>query len=382
MKRRHLVLFLLGAGLLPVFLIFQTPANANESHPDCNPTFINPGLPQSNVGANFDTGEWETCFEIQKIKFAVPKITLTDKNVLTQVDISGVAYFDETNSCLKRNKDERLCRIDRIAIGLAKYDAPYLKGQVLAGNAKECADAKFNYLPSNANNYLKIGNPKVIDTFLPTSNVGRFILSFPLLIPTNCLSGEYRVNVSWSGWGFLYHNALIGVDGNKFTIISVQKSQSPSPTSQTKVEGTSCSKPGQTKTINGTTYACLITGKSSKWLFLGQPTTKQAPSSKSEADKLVASGCRAFPSAIVRLQNASGSTYNSALIAAQEAAISIAQASRLEGKYGVLNNAQYIIVQYAQAVGWGGRGYSGDINTVRTALATFNASCNSNLTLK
>jgi len=160
---------------------------------------------------------------------------------------------------------------------------------------------------------------------------------------------------------------------------------------QVSLEGQSCTKPGQTKVEKQIKYACLIVGKKYRWTSLSGPGSTEpnkgatpspsATSSTSEADKLVAAGCKAFPNAIIRLQNSSGGTYNSALIAAQEAASNINQASRLDGKYGILNNAQFIIIQYAQAVGWGGRGYTGDINTVRTALANFNSSCGSSLKL-
>ena len=105
-------------------------------------------------------------------------------------------------------------------------------------------------------------------------------------------------------------------------------------------------------------------------------------SDSDSADKYASTGCKTFPSAIVRLQNASGAGYGQALIAAQEASFNMSWAGRLDSKYQVLSNAQFIIVQYAQAVGWGGRGYSGDVNVVRTALATFNSGCNSNLSLK
>jgi len=168
----------------------------------------------------------------------------------------------------------------------------------------------------------------------------------------------------------------------------------PTPTqkSQTSIAGQTCSTPGQTKSIGKVKFACLIVGKKYQWTSLNGPSSTEVgkstvPSPKatvstSEADKLVAAGCKAFPNAIIRLQNSSGSTYNSALIAAQEAAISIPLAARLDGKYGTLSNAQFIIIQYAQAVGWGGKGYLGDINTVRTALANFNSSCGSSLKLK
>ena len=166
----------------------------------------------------------------------------------------------------------------------------------------------------------------------------------------------------------------------------------PSKKSQASIAGQTCAKPGQTRTIDKARFACLIVGKKYQWTALNpESSTKSAepsaPSSSTSsnstaADRLVLAGCKAFPSAIIRFQNSSGSTYNSALKAAQEASISITQAARLDGRYGVLSNAQFIIVQYAQAVGWGGRGYPGDINTVRTAVATFNSSCGSNLKLK
>ncbi len=161
---------------------------------------------------------------------------------------------------------------------------------------------------------------------------------------------------------------------------------------QSSIEGQSCDRPGETKSVGASKFACLIVGKKYLWTVLNQEnpsgsTRSNEPSEKptttpSEADKLALAGCKAFPSAIVRLQNSSGSSYNPAFLAAQDAASKIALAARLDGKYGVLSNAQSIIIQYAQAVGWGGKGYLGDINTVRTAVATFNASCGSNLKLR
>jgi hypothetical protein len=174
------------------------------------------------------------------------------------------------------------------------------------------------------------------------------------------------------------------------TTIASSKNSSPSPQSKSSIEGTICSQPGLTKTSINIKFACLLVDKKYIWVSLNQRTTANPSSASkpspdktiSEADSLASKGCKAFPSAIVRLQNSSGSSYNSAFVSAQEASFSISQAARLDPKYGVLSNAQYIIIQYAQAVGWGGRGYAGDINTVRTAVATFNSGCNSNLVLR
>ena len=112
-----------------------------------------------------------------------------------------------------------------------------------------------------------------------------------------------------------------------------------------------------------------------------QSGSKQTTSSQSEAEKLKNRGCSAFPSAIIRLQNTTGSTYNKAVVSAQEASFHIIDAAQLDKKYDGLRNAQRIIAQYVQDVGWGGKGYFGDINTVRTAIATFNMACNSNLSI-
>ena len=166
---------------------------------------------------------------------------------------------------------------------------------------------------------------------------------------------------------------------------------SPTTTqSKSSIEGLTCKQPGVTKTSNSVKFACLLTNKKYVWVSLNQispNTSKSTPKptpakTVSQADSFASTGCKGFPAAIVRLQNSSGSAYNSALISAQDAAFNIIQAARLDSKYGILSNAQYIIIQYAQAVGWGGRGYSGDVNTVRTAVATFNSGCNSNLVLR
>jgi hypothetical protein len=181
-----------------------------------------------------------------------------------------------------------------------------------------------------------------------------------------------------------------------FPVQATPTPEAVSPTTarsaQSSIEGQSCKRPGETKSVGASKFACLIVGKKYLWTALNQknpsgstrssePSKKPTPTT-SEADNLAMAGCKAFPSAIVRLQNSSGSGYNPAFLAAQEAASKIAIAARLDGKYGVLSNAQSIIIQYAQAVGWGGKGYSGDINTVRTAVATLNASCGSNLKLR
>ncbi len=174
------------------------------------------------------------------------------------------------------------------------------------------------------------------------------------------------------------------------TTLASSKSTSPAPQPKSSIAGTTCSQPGLTKTSGNIKFACLLVNKKYIWVSLNNSSTansssesKPSPSKTiSEADSLASKGCKAFPSAIVRLQNTSGSSYNSAFVSAQEASFSISQAARLDAKYGVLSNAQYIIIQYAQAVGWGGRGYTGDINTVRTAVATFNSGCNSNLVLR
>jgi hypothetical protein len=174
------------------------------------------------------------------------------------------------------------------------------------------------------------------------------------------------------------------------TPIPSSKTSPSSTQSKSSIEGVTCTQPGITKTSNNVKFACLLTNKKYVWVSLNQssPTTsssstKPSPAKTiSQADSFASTGCKAFPAAIVRLQNSSGSAYNSAFISAQDAAFNIIQAARLDSKYGILSNAQYIVIQYAQAVGWGGRGYSGDINTVRTAVATFNSGCNSNLVLR
>lgn len=172
--------------------------------------------------------------------------------------------------------------------------------------------------------------------------------------------------------------------------IPSSKTSSSSTQSKSSIEGKTCTQPGITKTSNNVKYACLKTNKKFVWVSLNQssPTNSSASSkpspakTTSQADSFASAGCKTFPAAIVRLQNSSGSAYNSAFVSAQEAAFNIIQAAKLDSKYGILSNAQYIIIQYAQAVGWGGRGYTGDINTVRTAVATLNSECNSNLVLR
>ena len=204
--------------------------------------------------------------------------------------------------------------------------------------------------------------------------LNKFLLAFPALVQETKIS-------SWN------------TETNR-NLYPVQKTPAPTASvstatkkSQSSIVGQTCSQPGQTKTVGNIKFACLVSGKKYQWTAINGPTKNTSPSpnatkSISEADKLVAAGCKAFPNAIIRLQNSSGSTYNSALVAAQNAAFNITQASRLDGKYGILNNAQFIIIQYVQSVGWGGRGYTGDDNTVRTALANFNSSCGSSLKLK
>ena len=152
----------------------------------------------------------------------------------------------------------------------------------------------------------------------------------------------------------------------------------PTPTSKkTTAEKTiTCQINGKPYKIIGIDPKCPPSGTTSKG---STPTPKPSASTISEADKFMKQGCSSFPSAIVRLQNASGSTYNKAVVSAQEASFYIIDAAQLDSKYEGLRNAQRIIAQYVQDVGWGGRGYFGDINTVRTALATFNMACNSNL---
>lgn len=105
------------------------------------------------------------------------------------------------------------------------------------------------------------------------------------------------------------------------------------------------------------------------------------PQAVSEADKYAQIGCGVFPSAVLRLQNASPRNYGDALVALQEADFNFVLAAGKDKKYLSLNNAARIIIQYAQSQGFGGKGYIGDINTVRTALATLNTSCNSDLSI-
>jgi len=223
----------------------------------------------------------------------------------------------------------------------------------------------------------------------PAKALNRFLLVFPALVQeTKISSWNTETNRN------LYPLQKTPTPTPSVSTARVLKTPTPTPSvstatkkSQSSIVGQTCSQPGQTKTVGNVKFACLVAGKKYQWTPINEPSKKASPSFKatpgtSESDKLVAAGCKAFPNAIIRLQNSSGSTYNSALIAAQEAAFNITQASRLDGKYGILNNAQFIIIQYVQSVGWGGRGYTGDDNTVRTALANFNSSCGSSLKLK
>jgi hypothetical protein len=313
-------------------------------------------------------------------------VTLTGKPVLIQVDISGVLYFDDLEYCFKiypsnRETGEKVCRLNTTGLSLVNVLSPNWERRVGARNSPECLNAKYNFIPSNAASYIRIGKPQKIDPTIPTTNTGKFTLSFPLLIPPDCLSGNYHISYSYQTRTVLIHLPLAGVMGNKLTIVSSYKNKSPEATSQNVVVGTVCSKPGATKTVKGKQYACILKGKKLEWIFVSGGSNSQGDANPtvSDADKLKSQGCRAFPPAIVQLQNASGSTYNKAFVSAQEATFYINDAARLESKYQGLDNAQRIIVQYVQDVGWLGKGYFGDINTVRTALATFNMACNSNL---
>jgi len=153
--------------------------------------------------------------------------------------------------------------------------------------------------------------------------------------------------------------------------------------------GKSCTSAGKIEISGGASYVCAIVSKKKIWVQAGNTPIKtgitpnsNTATSNSEADNLARDGCRNFPMAIVRLQNSSGQSFNPAFLAAQEAGFNISQAGRLDSKYLLLSNAQRIIIEYAQAVGWGGRGYLGDINVVKSALATFNSMCNTSLSLK
>lgn len=155
--------------------------------------------------------------------------------------------------------------------------------------------------------------------------------------------------------------------------------------------GASCKTAGQISNAANGNFVCAVKGKSKVWVFLDggtnpvktstQSTTKSSLPAPSKADQLKQTGCNSFPNAISTLQHASGGNYNSALINAQNVAGNIKQASLLDSKYALLDSAQYTIIQYAQATGWGGVGYNGDVNSVRAAIATFNAGCKTNLTL-
>jgi hypothetical protein len=155
------------------------------------------------------------------------------------------------------------------------------------------------------------------------------------------------------------------------------------PFHQASSASTSCTKAGQLKKVAGSSYACVLKGKKLQWILVSGGSTNQNNSKPtiSEADKLKDRGCNSLPGALVRLQNTTGALYNKAIVAVQEASFYIDNAARLDIKYEGLRNAQMIIGRYVQAVSWAGNGYSGDLNTVRTALATFNMGCNTNLTI-
>lgn len=154
------------------------------------------------------------------------------------------------------------------------------------------------------------------------------------------------------------------------------------------VPGTKCPKVKATSVSGGKIFTCIKLGSKLYWdngvkYKLDKSGSTPAPKQTvSEADRLVQVGCRAFPSAIIKLQNTTGATYNKVLMDADSASESIWYAGKIDNKYAPLSNAQRIIIQYVEAVGWTGNGYSGDVNTVKTAVATFNAACNSNLYLR
>ena len=171
---------------------------------------------------------------------------------------------------------------------------------------------------------------------------------------------------------------------------SKSNTESPSPKQSKMPESISagqvCPSAGLVKKSGGSSFVCAVVSKKKIWVKTSSSkettgnSSNESPAPKiSRADLAAQAGCSTFPDAIVQFEKAVGQQYGPALIAVQKAAANIQLAKSLDGKYAPLDNAQYRIIQYAQAVGWSGRGYFGDANTVRTAIATFNATCGSSI---
>lgn len=162
---------------------------------------------------------------------------------------------------------------------------------------------------------------------------------------------------------------------------------SPKP-SNLDLSGQACSTAGQIKSTTSGNFVCALKGKVKTWISISgtkatpKATATTVPSSapkQSQADSLVVQGCASFPAAIVALGRQKGP--GPELMNAQNAAYFIQQAAALDSKYQTLKTAQNVIIQYAQATNWTGKGYLGDINTVRFAIDTFNSACGSNIHL-
>lgn len=389
---------------LSIFVVFQilgvsnfSSAHAAENSNACAPSKMD-GATTKYV-----------CFQISEVKFGSKNLTLNGRGVLLEVILRGQTTFLPAPIPNFRNIDFEL--------------------ELL--NNTECG-ADFS-LPTNGEIYSKIGNPVLPKSSWALTDTGPIEISYPLFIPQTCKSGRYHVAINYSSeYGGDSTAELVGVSGNSLTIIQKSKravvgtgcktigtfgatskgesvvcaklsgkiiwaaisGESPSKSTPSVPKGpkvgSKCSKPGETKTYNSDKYACVLKGGVSSWILIS--STKSSSSSSSdksksdsatttEADSLKRSGCTSFPSAIINLQNATGSASSSALVNAQRASNFIVEAAMLDSKYQSLKTSQFIIIQYVQATNWSGNGFYGDINNVRMAIDNFNSACGSNLSV-
>jgi len=419
------------------FSFFPTlQGQATTTFPGCNPITNFEKTKTSSNGevttiASVDGSytDW-MCFQVNQVKFASNKVSLDGRGVLQQVDIKGNFYF---SNC-------QLWHVDCGGLGLSGVGLLINNGRTQqAGsgdpfNSDECNDFKFNYVPDGNEKFTTIGHPVTNRDSQGALSSGPFVMQVPIFIPANCSSGVYHLSMFWNSAAYGDMVTLDGIPGNSLTILQklnrpitgasctnlgtfgtsakgdsevcakingkliwavISSTHSPTPVAskasvaKSPTAGGVCSTPGKTQIVNSKKLACIQTGKHLTWVQISGSKPSSSPStsthssgsnqSPTQADSLKAQGCRAFPGAIVSLQQASGAVSNDAFSNAQEASFPIIQAAALDSKYSSLKTAQYIIIQYVQATNWTGSGFTGDINTVRTALDTFNLACGSSL---
>ena len=420
--------------LITLFLPIQS-SHAASGFTGCSPIVDSKGYPMIN-GANLDNA---MCFIITSVKFIPGSIDLKGNGIVSSVEISGNLFSNSTNPDRDPNGlniyAASLLRVNDSSNDVSDNTSDANCSSFQAGSDKlfgkfENLDTGVKYLTKN----LKPEQTSVLN--------GAFLTKIPIYFPPDCAPDNYRLAISYNSGSWSGTESLIGVQGNSIKVTSNSKlpvvgamcpkigtmataannvqvvcanlkgrliwgaisgsTQSvnskpttnqtitPAKTKSTPKVGAACSTPGSIVGSGNSSLVCAKKAGKNTWISLNgnSPTesTQQSAPVESAADRYKAQGCSAFPSAIVNFVNHSnfGDPFrSSALNSAQNAAGYFLSAKLADSsKYASLYSVVGLIIQYAQASTMGGSGrISATSFEFDQALASFNSTCGSNLSI-